>query len=189
MQDVCGYHTGNMKLILCNLIPNLSATSLACSGVIAISPLGTLTPYLLNMPILRCSCRDRCLLHNIAGPLVSCTVDRKYINSLYTTYITVLIIWLVFKTVWRKKIISTSDGHAAATHNFNRKPAFKWCFLTSLWESWMHTFMPSWLQQRNLDPSRHAILRCTKLGDPSCVYDNIICPGRGVVCITCLSHV
>ena len=74
-----------MKLILiCDLIPNLSATSLACSGVIAISPLGTLTPYLLKIPMLRCSCRDRCLLHSTAGRLVSCTVDRKYIIYMFS---------------------------------------------------------------------------------------------------------
>lgn len=74
-----------MKLILiCDLIPNLSATSLACSGVIAISPLGTRTPYLLKIPMLRCSCRDRCLLHNIAGQFVSCTVDRKFIIHMFS---------------------------------------------------------------------------------------------------------
>ena len=72
----------------------------------------------------------------------------------------------------------------------NRKPAFTsvQCFLTSLWESWIHTPMPSWLQQRNLDPSRHAILAactCTKQW-PQLLFS--LCPRWGVVCITCLSH-
>lgn len=61
----------------------MSAKSLACSGVRAISPLGTLTPYLLKIPMLRCSCSERCLLHNTAGPFVTCTVDKYYIIHIY----------------------------------------------------------------------------------------------------------